>query len=127
MITALWFRSVGETGLFILSFRQAPVEANDVKQFVNALKKETPSRAAQMFYQLLKSRYTSGVIDLSVDNAASQIGTFVGSVKDFPEAHLLMLQAVMSSAKPTSGSDGIYISRIAQAFPWIAEDTDKVV
>ena len=92
------------------------METKDVASFVHDLKKESPSRAAQMFYALLKDHC---VHNLGVDEIANQVGTLVGELKDFPEAHLLMLQALMSAMKPTSEKDNDRFLRAKQAFPWI--------
>jgi hypothetical protein len=89
------------------------METKDVASFVHDLKKESPSRATQMFYALLKNH------NLSVDEIAYQVGTLVGELKDFPETHLLMLQALMSAMKPTSENDNARFLRAKQAFPWV--------
>ena len=92
------------------------METKDVASFVHSLKKESPSRATQMFYALLKDHCGH---NLSVDEIAYQVGTLVGELKDFPETHLLMLQALMSAMKPTSENDNARFLRAKQAFPWV--------
>lgn len=92
------------------------METKDIEAFVHSLKKESPSRATQMFYALLKDHSAH---NLSVDEIAYQVGTLVGELKDFPETHLLMLQALMSAMKPTSEDDNARFLRAKQAFPWV--------
>jgi len=95
------------------------METKDVASFVHDLKKESPSRSAQMFYALLKDHSAH---NLSVDEVAYQVGTLVGGLKDFPETHLLMLQALMSAMKPTSENDNARFLRAKQAFPWVEDE-----